>query len=419
MLKPRLIFYIALLLAFFTASAASAQSTLKLARIDQLESLLGEEYAFGLVTLSPDGARLAWGEPAQDAICVAVIADLNVQCYPWGENFRGFGRFSNLTWSPDGNTLVFTEDWAILAFDSDIWSLDLQSGVVTNRTDDNHYGGFFSVDEAITLDYAPVWNPLNNDLYFFRTEFNSANSADDRPFGLYLMPLSRTEPKLAQDFTAIFPPFSIYRAPIVSPDGTRMAVLVLPNDYRENPDAGVWIIDLKSRVAQQVADLSDFQNGLPEWQLDFPPLIPENITWVGNNALLVETVDRTGRAISQSATYIDLSTGTLSPIFDLTDLPDTATFFREDGTSDDPIHRMPRAGVVLPDNSAYLYLTFDSQRKAYIWSRPLPSDEGEPELLGQIEEFQFAPGAFDAPASISADGTRALMAGYLLTLEQS
>jgi hypothetical protein len=395
-------------------SAQDKAASWSIADIKAVADIFGPGYDLHYVRLAPDGSALAAGDPKR-GFCLYPFAAAKVTCYPWPEKFRGFGRFSGFTWSPDGTTIAFTESLFDYFNESDLWVFDVQSGTYTDRTDDGNFGGILKPSKdgkPYLLDYLPTWNPANGDLYFFRSVRDTSGNTS---LELYLFPLKDTEPKLVRDLSSDFPIFSVFRQPVISPDGSQMALIVLPNK-RDDTRNGLWTLSLKDGKVTQVATMDVFKAGLPAWGKDHSALMPETVSWVGDNGLLVSAADYqfATMGVAQNVFYIDLTTQAAKPMVDFSDVPDRQAFFKvgPDGTS--AMFRIPRAGVSSPDGKTFWYLNRDvAGEQAGISALALPLDGAAPRLLEKIDDFKVWVAA-TSPAQISADG-KALLYGYLVT----
>lgn len=401
------------LIVLFSISVASAQSPAegwKMTDAQSLADLTGADMRFE--TLSPDGTTVAWVNV--DTLCLFTFAMSDQQCTAMPENFKGFGKYSYLSWSPDGKTLVFTEDAILHVDESDIWTYDVAGGTFEDRTDDGVYGRFMPhPDPNVLLDYLPVWSPVNGDLYFFRSTF----SDQDAITTVQLLPLTRTEPKQVVDFSADFWVFSFYRPAAISPDGKQMAIIVLAQRL-DDPQNGVYIINLEDGSVERVMTMDDIKLGMPEWAIAESQLHPDLVQWVGNEGMIVYALDENVYdGIWANAYYVSLASKSVTPMNDFSKIPDRSAFVGEEGDSNAPILQIPRAGVVSPDGSTYLYLGYKPDpTHAYVWSRALPPDGSEPTLIGEIDPFVITRAANALPA-ISTDGKHALLSGYRVTLE--
>jgi hypothetical protein len=401
------------LLFFLLAGSLLAQDSLTLTDAQHLSELTGQgEVIFRAATISPDGTTIAW-LGAGEGICFYTFDNGTTECVSWSEEFRP-GNNTLLEWSPDSQKLAFTEDTFVYGVDSDIRVYDRATDTFSNLTDDEYLGSWFRAEQPILLDYLPVWNHVTGDLYFFRSVYESNN---DRGPGLTLYRLGpeSVEPELVVDLSSdIRAPFPVFRRPAISEDGTRMAIGVVSQRF-DQPADGVWVVDLATGEAEQIAHRNSFNSALPEL-IEEGDFVPYNLVWRGDH-LIVEAVDRRSgfSSMIMSLFYeLDPETEQLTALVDLSGFDSMAEFasgdMPEGGHSG--VYLLPRAGVVQGDSFIYLHTDLGVQGGAAISALPLPN--GKPELLGTIEDFHF--GQPDLP-SVSDDGTRAIFYGYLLTFD--
>jgi hypothetical protein len=402
-----------LLIVLVAMSAVSAQdvSTWKVVNAEPIHTLTDDQPQNAV--LAPDSSAIAWGDSQE--LCLYRFAEEETKCYALPENFTAFGRYSFLNWSPDSAYLAFNDSFFDYYYEPDIWVFEVATETFTNRTDDGITDGVLSaLEEGAIFDYIPVWNPVNGDMYFFRS--TEVAGIDRLSLELYLMPLSRTEPKLVRDLTRDFPIYSIYRQPVISPDGTKMALIVIPARH-DDPHLGVWVLNLQNGDLDQVATLDDLQQGLPDWLPEDALLPPDTLTWAGNDGLVVLAANTVTRApLAQNAYYIDLVAATVQPLLDFSALPDEEAFLAEDENGDTPLLRMPRTGTVTPDGSTWVYVG-SNPGVAIIYALPLPPDGSPPTEIDRIEPLEVGPWSRSV-SSINADGT-ALLWGYMMELSGS
>jgi hypothetical protein len=407
-----------LLLSVFSLSAVSAQDATpawKMTNVQPLQAVIGTDYPpTAQPFLAPDGSAVAWNT-LKDSIALYNFDEGTTSTYPVPESFTGFGPYSSPSWSPDAQHFTFTESAFDRLLESDIWMLDHDSGDITNRTDDGLFGGWLKLEEPADIDYLPTWNPTNGDLYFFRSRWSQDS---DKTLGLYLLPVDRDEPKLVADLTAQLPVLSVYRPAVISPDGTHIAFIVLGQDIADTRN-GLWVMDLKTAVTEQLTSVEDLRIGLPSFQTE-SALLPDSLQWAGDNALVVLSRDNQNLAqvgVVQMAYYVDLATHGVTPLAQFEDITQLSDLFLIDERS--PALRIPRSGLVAPDGSAFFFLRYGptGSDMAGISMLPLPPDGSAPVELGEIEDFGLYP-ASSVPPVISADG-RGLMYGYLFQFEKS
>jgi hypothetical protein len=376
------------------------------ASLNELDEGMIERYA----ALAPDGSALAWGSGRSD-VCFYSFAEGETTCYEM-EMFRSFARYSFLSWSPDSQTLAFNESLFDNFYESDIWMFDITTQMYGDRTDDGFLEFPLGEENAgALLDYAPTWNPANGDLYFFRSQ----KIEDTYSLELYLLPLSRTEPKLMRDLTADFPVLSVFRPAAISPNGERMAMVVLAQNPLEDDRSGIWVLTLSDGSLEQVAGIDDLQGGMPEWIGEYL-LLPDSVAWAGDGALIVTSTDlQFVPPISQNAYYLDLAADTVQPLVDFTTVASAGDVFVEDETGIFPALRIPKGGAVTPDGTKWVYVGAARQvtEGGIVWSVNLPPDGSEPTLVGTIDRYEVGPWT-ETRNSFASDGSKALIWGYVL-----
>lgn len=414
-----------LLLLFISSTSLLAQSeddSWVVQDMTLLSDLIPGDYSLANAFLSPDGSRVAWTEDAE-TLCFYLFSDEEIVCDSVPPEFRlQTNVYSVPAWSSDGSTIAFHDDFFINLRDSDIWFYDVEGEVFRNVTNDGYLGRVgFDEEESPPVDYAPVWNPVDGDLYFFRSVRLEDNDGEsDYTTELHRVGTEGRVPELVRDMTDFIPRLSVYVPPAFSADGTRLAFVVAPVNLDEDRRTGVWIYNLEDDSLEQVAALADLQQGLPS--IDMPPKMPFDIRWVGDtNALIVRTEDRFRMAAGpmQNAYYIDLATGDVTPLVDLSDVEDQESFLDIGGEGDAPVFKVPFLGVVAPDGSAYWGLNVDfrdnQDREGGISVYPLPPD-GTVDVVHREPGFRPAPRQ-DLPPGVSRDG-KALFYGWLVTFAQ-
>lgn len=405
------------LLMSIAAVRAQAAPDWRLAGVDDLLPALSEIAPVNSsLALSPDGTRLVWAAP--DALCLYQIDTQEGECQPLPETFADvFRDYNPLRWSPDGAYIAFTEDPFVTINESDVWVYKLASGAFTNLTNDGVEGSWLRSDDApVALDYSVTWNPANGDLYFFRSE----QFADGWTIDLYRTYPGDDEPEQIASYTIGFPTLSVYFPPAISPDGKTMALIVLDRKL-DNLSNGVWTIDLEDGAAELVANLPSLsQNGFPDWQ-DLEQMIPREVAWAGSDTLLAYLFNGayvTG--VSWGTQVINLATSEVTPLVDMSAVPEAADLFkaRDDGRT--PQHDMARSVLIAPDGQSVIYNHYDeyTRDQSGLSALALPL-EGEPVEIGEAPgcTVQTVPGTPRWFGSIAPNG-RAVLYNCLLTFER-
>ncbi len=393
-------------------SSAFAQAP-NITTIHFLPDLLGvDEGDVRFPLLSPDGTIIFYENGG--ALCLYTLDAATTQCYAYTEPFGGFGRYSAPVWSPDSSRIIFTESFFDMFRESDLWQLDVTTGKYTNLTDDTIDKMRLGNEDPNTLiDYLSIFSPTG-ELYFFRSRPTSGiNEVLGERFSLELFKLNELgEAVRVSSLRPQLPIWSVFHSTVISPDGRWMALIVFPQDWQENPLSGVWLQSLETGQRKQVATLRDFPEMRPDWALGQSAGYPWKLEWVNTEHLLVYFQD-----LSLRSTFFDLNVFVL----DMNVPSATALFdFRDFGKpqdSEDWNHVIsPVTGFVR--NGQLIYAHY-RQGQLSLWSRDALG-VGEAELLTTTDTSSYIalPGAngYTHP-TVSNDGKRALILGYLLTLE--
>jgi WD40 repeat protein len=402
-------------LGMSASTSAQDEKTPRLISATAVEDIAHAESKIRYVAISPDGKTIAWLDKENNQVCLLNLSDASHQCYPFAETLRHIGSYSAISWSPDSRYIATNESFFDQLYDSDIWVLDTTNGEMINRTDDHYLGSFLKTPDTAFADYLPTWNPANNDFYIFRTPPRAENSSG-YDTNLYRLPSDNSDPILVQMLGVRLPTLSVYRPVSISPDGKQMAFLVLPVDYAENPATGLWVMNLADTQFKQIADFDAFHTGLPDDPDQKKQLIPNTLSWAGNDGLVVTTRDISGmRGFPQNSYYVSLSEEKVTPLLDFTKLTGPVEYFN-DASQAHYATKDPRSGIATPDGKGFIYLGQDAGvQTGYIWWKALPPDSEEPVLLGKIADFKVTLAATAEP-SINLDGTEAVLYGYLIKL---
>jgi hypothetical protein len=200
---------------------------------------------------------------------------------------------------------------------------------------------------------------------------------------VYRLDAGSDTPTLIRDITDDFPRLSLYFPPALSPDGARLAFIIL-DQRREWEQNGVWTLNLADGAIEPIATLPDLRLGFPEWQ-PVESIFPSGLAWAGDNALIVELLDQSfnAAAVTQNFQYVDLETRAVTPLVDLSDIESMAALVTvNDGQT--PLYRVPRIGVVGDDTFFFAHYDLSAQGFVGISAVALPVDGstiGEPTVL--------------------------------------
>ena len=345
------------------------------------------------ISLSPDGTMLAGS--GGDEICIVILTTGDEKCFSTAETFQAsFAAATNqnpLVWSPDNTHLLFHENFYQYFMESDLWSLDVTNGRITNLTDDGVLGGILNLeDDEFTIDYLPAYTP-NDDIYFFRSERLSSGYN----ITLQRLAVGADEPEQVVNLTLFLPTLSIFYSPVVSPDGTQ---IVFPVQAVERDDVrnGLWLVDLTTGQPRQLTDVDDTHVGLPESQRELFMYITNPVWAAGGEGIVFRTFNPEFSTTFPGGNYlyVDVATGEVSPVIDLSDFPPPEEAFLIDEEGYSQIIRVPRDGAMSADGSTFVYLRHDvDPTMAQIAAVPLPPDGSEPVVLGEVEyaPYPFAP----------------------------
>lgn len=137
---------------------------------------VGGESDLRYLTVSPDGRRMAGIDDGK--VCVVQLEDPAERTC--AEDPEEPVDERNIAWSPDSQRLAFTEDFVRLLRESDIWTLDAESGETRDLTEDGPQPS--PRQEALqgVVDLAPTWLPDGSALLFARTSDREVGRSSGR-----------------------------------------------------------------------------------------------------------------------------------------------------------------------------------------------------------------------------------------------
>lgn len=187
------------------------------------------------VTLSPDGQWLA-GVGPDSTFCVWDIETLTPACDEQRLPIRG----ETVTWAPDSSAVAFALDAILMLYESDIYVYELDSGELTNITDDGIEGDVLdTLDTGAPIDDVPAWSPDGERIAFARSHWG----ADDEPGSTSIMVIDRAGGEPAELLPLdVEEPLAIWMPMHWLPDG----MLLYSQIARDvgDPRNGVWKLNV-------------------------------------------------------------------------------------------------------------------------------------------------------------------------------
>lgn len=366
-------------------------------------------------SLSPDGTMLV-GFGA-NGLCLFLLNPPAGQCFAAPFTWTPL----HLIWSPDSRRIAFTPDVFGEVIEGDIWVFDVANRTFVNRTEDNL--NEIQPVPGMILDYAPFWHPVTGELYFFRSEtVTTPGGQVGWTQTMRRMPADGGDVALVLDLSSRFPPFSIYESDpplylhspaVISPDGTRVAVLVRGQDPADRRN-GVWLLRLDTPAEPLRLTRARLTSGMPAWQLNDNMFI-SGMTWTRDSAALVmATFDPSlNSVVFANLYYFDLATGDITPLFDFSAAAQT-DFFALSAAQVPMSMYVPQGAVLHP--TANQVLTFGAVSgeigPAALFSIGLPPSA--PPTVNFAQQLNRTEAQPTQPAS--AGGGSVFMGGYLFTL---
>lgn len=218
---------------------ASDVDDLEVAEVEELDLPFGDAY------LAPNGERIATF--ADHQLCVYTATGARERCVD--KDPVGFLDPNSVRWNPEGSRLLFTEDFYRYLHEPDIWSLDADSGELTNRTDDGVEESAIDVEESGSyIDVSPDWVDDGSTIRFLR--WRPRHDVVD----ILEMPADGGEP----DQVGVLATDSAPGMIAYSPDGERAA-------YVRMDDEDTAVTDLDG---EHVSTLADDSTYMPAFSYD-------------------------------------------------------------------------------------------------------------------------------------------------------
>ena len=379
--------------------------------------------------LSPDGAHLAYyteegrGRDRTGQICLYTFDTAAKMCYDLSRDlFLGYPY--QLQWSPDSSMVAFSENPVEFGNESDIWLFKVADGSITNLTDDGQTGSWRQETgtPSSNVDYLPAWNPVDGQIYFWR--FASQGEYLEFTLGIYRVAPEGGEAELVRDLTQAVPRAALLfeqeryfldGPSAISPDGQSLAALLTTTDEFGALYTGLWLIDLADAGAapQELMPASAFNAALPAWQQY--PAHATGLSWTadGQGVLAVAQSEDTHTPFTLFY-YVDVESGSITPVVDFSDLPDPEAYFEPAPDSDIPFRYFsPWTGSLSPQGDKLLMVN-DLGGVMGLLTAPLPPDGALPVVSATTEESTMSTAS---RSSRSLDG-KVLVYGLLLSVKE-
>ena len=156
-------------------AGADAQPAASLQVVDQREIQVPQAR---ILSLSPDGQWMVVDKLGKH-LCVIQAASGAEQSCTLSEDLRQINP-SSVSWSPDSRSIALTEYATKYMVESDVWVMEVESGKLSNLTDDGVTGNLLSAvsgEDEVWVDLAPGWSPDGKQLIFAR----STHKGDKQP----------------------------------------------------------------------------------------------------------------------------------------------------------------------------------------------------------------------------------------------
>jgi hypothetical protein len=258
-------------------------------------------------------------------------------------------------------------------------------------------------------------------LYFWRTQLSGEFTVS---LALYRMMPDAGEPELVRDLTDTFSNQLIWYdyahwfmdgPSAVSPDASKVVLLVNSYDaYSDTSADGLWLVDLadEQSAPQHLATVGDLQVAAPVW-LALPPM-PTGLSWTADgNGVVVVSVSQDTHVPIRVFYYVDVTSGTITPVVDFSDIPDMEamhTTMSEDGLV--LRYYSPWTGTLSPIGNQLLMVN-DLGGVQGVLAAPLPPTGNLPEVIYQAESYSSTG---ETRSSTASDG-KVMAFSTLFTVE--
>jgi hypothetical protein len=412
------------------AVAAQDSGTVTVDSARPVTEIVGEKTAY-LATVSPDGNYIAYGKQSgrgKDRVlqlCIFEFESAGKKCSDLSPSvFNGYPY--QFQWSPDSQYIAFSENPVQMGSESDIWLFDRAAGTFTDLTEDNLVGNwqtFQSEGDTVPLDLLPMWNPNDEQIYFWRV----VPLGNMRfTIGIYSVAPAGGDAELVRDLTTNFAatlPLFDYEAlfldgvSALSPDASTIAALLTSYDDMGQAQQALWTIDLTDTTVapKQLAGVTEFSSGVPEWAASFPPQA-QGLSWTGDGAGIVVVANSSaGTSMPfQVYYYVDVASDTTTPVVNFSGLEDWESYSEIAPGSDLPWRAYsPWTGSLSPAGDKLLMIN-DLGGTVAMFTSPLPPTGDLPVVSASAEDSPMS----GVANSSRGEGGKVLAYGLLMTITE-
>jgi hypothetical protein len=210
-----------------------------------------------IISMSPDGSRFVAGKPAigyqRGSLCTySVASGAEIACADLSQLESGL-RIEDVTWSPDGSKLAFSERALVYFRDGDLWLMDAETGALTNIADDGYSGTIGPISSHtpppgdVTVPVNPAFTPDGTAVTYSRTHFVGGESGGN---DIVTVPLSGGEPHLVVSVTD-HEIGVVYFGIRWAPDGSKLYYSV-QHGQRDNAENGIWVVNADGSDAHRL-----------------------------------------------------------------------------------------------------------------------------------------------------------------------
>jgi len=197
-----------------------------------------------------------------------------------------------------------------------------------------------------------------------------------------------------------------------------MAVIVT-SDHRDNPQNGIWMIDLVEGSICQIATLEAFSVGFPSWY-DTGGVIPERSSWTAEGKGLVVFARNTllSDMHSRTVVYLDVDTSEIHPLISWEGVDTRPDFFRAGDDGHTGLFRMARQAILMSDRKTLITVHHERSSELLTFiAQTLPPNASEPSVIGEVPFDERASGHGPGLVLASQSNVILLFNRYLISLD--